>query len=480
MSGERFDFTAPVPSLESLGAVHLIAIGGAGMSALARLLLERGARVSGSDEAASPVLEALRAAGATVYVGHDPAHLGAADTVVVSSAVRESNPELRAARERQLPVLHRAVALAAATGGQRVVAVAGANGKTTTTAMLAVALAECGLDPSFAIGGQLAGTDVSARIGEGESFIVEADESDRSFLVYRPHVAVATSVQPDHLDFYGTAEGVEQAYRDFVATIRPGGSLVVSADDPGARRLGERARQGGLRTVTYGVAGDADVRVTEPVYLGLGSSATVLVGGSRHRLHLAVPGEHNLLNAAAALAAALEGSQASPEEVIAGLGRFAGTRRRFEVKGRARGVSVVDDYAHNPAKVQAVVSTAARMVDGSGRLVVVFQPHLFSRTRDAGAELGRALSRADVVVVMDVYGAREDPVPGVSGALVADAVRASCPACEVRFEPSWPAVAPLVASLTRPGDLVLTVGAGDVTRIGPQVLDLLAGQDRTS
>jgi len=473
MALARFDFAQPIPTLDELGATHLLAIGGAGMSALARILLDLGIPVSGSDAADSPTVRALQAEGAVVHLGHDPAYLHGVETVVVSSAIRESNVELRAAREQGLRVLHRAQALAAAMGVQRPVAVAGANGKTTTSGMLAVALRHCGLDPSFAVGGELAGYGTNARAGLGDAFVVEADESDRSFLVYHPEVAVVTSVQPDHLDFFGSFEAVEAAYREFVATLRPGGLLVAGVDDPGARRLADWAAGRGLRVLRYGNAPDADVRVSDPAYQGMQARATVHADGVARSLALQVPGEHNLMNATAALVAAVHGLGAQPEAVLAGLASFGGIRRRFEPKGRSHGVDVVDDYAHNPGKVAAAVSTARRLVGGSGRLVVVFQPHLFSRTRDFATELGRGLSAADVLVVMDVYAAREDPVAGVSGALVASAARAARAECDVRFEPSWSAVAPLVADLVADGDLVLTVGAGDVTMIGPRVLALL-------
>ncbi|MGV1008790.1 MAG: UDP-N-acetylmuramate--L-alanine ligase [Dermatophilaceae bacterium] len=473
MAHGRFDLTGPVPALADLGTVHLIAIGGAGMSALARVLLGRGVTVTGSDAADSPTLRDLQAQGADVHVGHDPAYLGRADTVVVSSAVRENNVELRAARERGLRVLHRAQALAATMAGRLPVAVAGANGKTTTSSMLAVALQHCGLDPSFAIGGELTGQGTNARAGAGEAFVVEADESDGSFVVYHPQVAVVTSVQPDHLDFFGSLEALETAYRAFVATVRTGGLLVTGVDDPGARRLADWATQQGVRVVGYGTGPRAQVRLLDPVYDGMRSAAQLVSGPTRRRLALAVPGEHNLLDATAAFVAAVEGLGAPPDLVLDGLASFEGTRRRLEPKGRSRGVEVIDDYAHNPGKVAAAVATARRLVAGRGRLVVVFQPHLFSRTRDFAAELGRALCPADVVVVMDVYAAREDPIPGVSGDLVAAGVRSARPECDVVFEPSWPAVAARVARLVAPGDLVLTVGAGDVTAVGPQVLALL-------
>ena len=474
----RFDFTADVPDARSLGSIHFIAIGGAGMSGVARVMLARGISVTGSDAKRSLVLVALQAEGAEVHIGHDAANLGDADTVVISSAIRENNVELVAARARGLRVLHRSQALASVMRGSRRVAVAGANGKTTTTSMLVVALQQCGVDPSFAVGGELAKHGTNAHHGSGEIFVAEADESDGSFLVYRPEVAIVTNVQPDHLDFYGTFDAVQAAYARFAATVQPGGLLVTCADDQGSRDLTEVSRAAGIRVVTYGVAAHADIRLSDVG--GQGMHAHAQLSGPRPgapdlgRLELDIPGRHNLLNATAAFAAATEGLGQDPERVLKGLAGFTGTRRRFEPKGEVAGVRVVDDYAHNPGKVTAVVETAL-VLAAPARLIVVFQPHLYSRTRDFAQELATALLPADVIIVMDVYAAREDPIPGVSGALITDqlaeAGRASTK--EVHFVPSWSDVAPLVVQIARAGDLVLTVGAGDVTMIGPEILRLL-------
>jgi UDP-N-acetylmuramate--alanine ligase len=338
-----------------------------------------------------------------------------------------------------------------------------------------VALQGCGLDPSFAVGGELAKHGTNAHDGSDDIFVVEADESDGSFVVYRPEVAIVTNVQPDHLDFYSNFTVVQAAYDAFVDTIRPGGLLVTCADDAGAVALAERARATGTRVVTYGFDPSSDVVLGDHQQDGVTSSVTLLDGGTERRMTLGVPGRHNALNAAAAYAAAVHGLGQDPDRVLSGLASFTGTRRRFEPKGEARGVVVVDDYAHNAGKVAAVVETAKSLVGDTGRLLVVFQPHLYSRTRDFAAELGAGLSPADVVVLMDVYAAREDPVPGVSGRLVADAVTAARPEVEVHYVPSWSEVAGRVAGLARPGDLVLTVGAGDVTMIGPEVLRILGG-----
>ncbi len=474
MPQERFDFRVPPPALQDLGRVHFVAIGGAGMSGVARVMLARGTVVSGSDARQTPVLAALEAEGATVWVGHDAAHVDGADTVVVSSAVREDNVELSAARSRGVRVLHRAQALASTMAGSRRVAVAGANGKTTTTSMLTVALQHCGVDPSFAAGGELARLGTNAHAGTGDVFVAEADESDGSFLVYRPDVAVVTNVQPDHLDFYGSFERVQAAYAEFAGTIGAGGLLVACHDDAGSLALAHEARGGGTRVVTYGTSTAADVVVSDVRGRGLSSTARLRgPDGVAHPLRLGVPGRHNVLNAAAAFTAATEGLGQQPGAVLEGLAGFTGTRRRFETKGSVGGVTVVDDYAHNPGKVAAVVGTGAELVRGSGRLVVVFQPHLYSRTRDFAREFAAALTPADVVVLMEVYGAREDPVPGVSTALIESELRALRPGADVELVPSWSAVAGVVAGRVRPGDLVLTVGAGDVTMVGPEVLRAL-------
>ena len=474
-STPRFDYAAEPLPLQELGAIHVIAIGGAGMSAVARLALQAGCRVSGSDARDSAVLSALRAAGARVHVGHDPAHLEGADTVVISSAVREDNVELAAARAAGLRVLHRSqalAALAASTPTGRSIAIAGANGKTTTTSMLTVALQEAGADPSFAIGGELAAAGTNAALGAGEAFVIEADESDGSFLAYRPDVAIVTNVQPDHLDFYGTFEAVQEAYLAFAESIRPGGLLVACADDEGSARLVARVRASSqdqaVSVVTYGTDAGADVRILDPDSEGMAASAVLRTTTGEHALRLSVPGEHNLRNATAAFVAATVGLGGDAEAVLQGLAAFTGTRRRFEPKGEAGGVRVIDDYAHNPGKVAAVVSTARRLA-GGGRLVVVFQPHLYSRTRDFAAALAAGLEPADVAIVLDIYAAREDPMPGVTGELVAGLLRSP----QVHYLADRPSAAARVAELTRPGDLVLTVGAGDVTEIGPAVLDLL-------
>jgi UDP-N-acetylmuramate--alanine ligase len=448
--------------------VHLIGIGGAGMSGIARILLARGIEVSGSDAKQSRAVLALQALGARIGVGHDPDHLPAAPaTVVVSSAIRPANPELVAAHERGLQVVHRARALAALTAGRRLAAVTGTAGKTSTTSMLTVALQHCGLDPSFAIGGDLTTSGSGAHEGTGDIFVAEADESDASFLAFSPQVAVVTNVEADHLDHYGSAPAYVAAFETFLDRIVPGGALVTCADDPGAATLAATAEGRGLRVLRYGRTVDCDARLTDFRPDGSGARIALRHLGVEHLLRLAVPGEHMALNALGAFLAGV-GLGAEVHPMLAGLAAFDGVRRRFEFRGRAAGVAVYDDYAHHPSKVAAQLRAARDVLAGRGRLVVAFQPHLYSRTREFAGAFGAALSLADEVVVLQVYGAREDPEPGVSGALVADAV--TLPADRVHYVPRWEEVPAVVAGVARSGDLVITMGAGDVTVLAPEIL----------
>ncbi|MGF7237489.1 MAG: UDP-N-acetylmuramate--L-alanine ligase [Frankia sp.] len=463
----------PVPLADEFRVVHLVGIGGAGMSGLARLLLRRGAQVSGSDARDSRRLAALRALGARVAVGHDPAHLGDARTLIFSRAIPDDNAEVAEGRRRGLRVVPRAVALAALTEGFRTLAVAGTHGKTTTTCMATVALQACGLDPSFVIGGDLDEAGANAHPGSADVFVVEADENDGAFLHLAPLVAVVTNIEPEHLDHYGTAAAVTAAFEAFADRIDPAGTLVACADDPGAARLAAlvRGRPGGPAVTTYGESLDADVRLGLPMVSRAASTGEIVARGRRlGDLTIPVAGRHNLVNATGALAAGLElGLPAAG--LREGLASFTGVRRRFESKGEVGGVRVVDDYANHPTKIAAVLRAARDVADG-GRVVVAFQPELYSRTAVFATDLGRALGQADAVVVMDVFGAGEDPLPGVTGALVAAAV--PLPPESVVYEPSWSSAAARVAELARPGDLVLTVGVGDVTLLGPELLRTLA------
>jgi UDP-N-acetylmuramate--alanine ligase len=461
--------------VSTLDRVHLVGIGGAGMSGIARILLARGGRVSGSDAKDSRTVLALRAQGADVAVGHDSKNLdqldGGPTAVVVSTAIREDNAELVEARRRGLVVLRRAEALAALMLDHRVACVAGTHGKTSTTSMLTVALQHCRLDPSFAIGGDLNESGANAHQGTGGVFVAEADESDGSFLYFSPSVAVVTNVEADHLDHHGTVEAYVAVFDSFLERIEPDGVLIACVDDPGAAALAERAGKLGIRVRPYGrtasCAGSARLVDFRPH--GGGGLATVEIDGETIEVEVAVPGEHMAANAIAALLAGLE-LGADRDGLLEGLAAFGGVRRRFEFKGREKGVRVYDDYAHHPTEVAAQL-TAARPIAGDGKLVVVFQPHLYSRTRTFATEFGVALGLADEVVVLDVYGAREDPEPGVTGALVTEAV--PLPPAQVHYEPSFDRVPALVAGLVSEGDLVVTMGAGDVTMLGPEIVSEL-------
>ncbi|MBF6045597.1 UDP-N-acetylmuramate--L-alanine ligase [Streptomyces sp. NRRL B-1677] len=450
---------------------HFIGIGGAGMSGIAKILAQRGAQVAGSDAKESATAEALRALGATVHIGHAAGHLAEdATCVVVSSAIREDNPELAAAAERGIPVVHRSDALARLMDGLRPIAVAGTHGKTTTTSMLAVALDALGLDPSYAIGGDLDAPGSNARHGAGEIFVAEADESDRSFHKYAPEVAIILNVELDHHANYASMDEIYESFETFVGRIRPGGTLVVAADQAGARELTERIAENAARhdieVVTYGEAEDADVRVLKVTPRGLTSEVTVLLNGKMLTFTVSVPGRHYAHNAVAALAAGI--ALGIPAHNLASaIGKYTGVKRRLQLKGEAAGVQVIDSYAHHPTEMTADLEAIRGAAAGS-RVLVVFQPHLFSRTQELGTEMGRALALADGSVVLDIYPAREDPVPGVTSALIIDAAVAA--GADVRAEHDMAAIPDVVAGMARPGDLVLTMGAGDVTDLGPKIL----------
>jgi UDP-N-acetylmuramate--alanine ligase len=443
--------------------VHLVGIGGAGMSGIARILLQRGHRVSGSDLREGRALAELRALGATVHVGHRADNLGDADLVVTSTAVPRDNPELVAAREQGRTLLRRAEMLAELMVDERAVLIAGTHGKTTTTSMTVVAMQAAGRDPSFAIGGSLNESGTNAHAGTDGVFVAEADESDRSFLVYTPDVAVVTNLELDHPEEFGDEQAVDDAFDAFLDRRSPTGVAWVCLDDPGTERLAERHE----RIATYGTDPRADLRL---VVAADGPHRLRRDGADLAPLALSVPGRHNLLNATAALAVCTE-LGVDPEAAARGLTRFAGAARRFQRLGTSRGVQVVDDYAHHPTELRATL--AAARAGSPERVVLVVQPHRYSRTQVLGAELGRAAAGADLVVVTDVYGSSEPPVPGVSGQLVADAAGAA--GANVSYVPYLTEVVDHLAEVVRAGDLVLVTGAGDVTQVGPALLARLDG-----
>jgi UDP-N-acetylmuramate--alanine ligase len=461
-----------LPSLDQLGSVHFIAIGGSGMNGIASMMLSYGIRVSGSDRQDSKYLRALATQGARVYVGHRAEQLGDATTVVVSSAIREDNPELMEARRRGLRVLHRSAAMGSLMLGRRGVAVAGTHGKTTTTAMIAHVLTSSGLDPSFVIGGALTGSATGGHLGGGDVMIVEADESDGSFLQYPCEVAVVTNIDPDHLSNWGSAENYADGFLRF-AIAESVRLLVTSADDPGAVALTRRVRQRitagspGPEILTFGTSDEADVQITGTRLAGTGSTFELAWASHAGPVELSVPGHYNVLNAAAAYAVA-SWLGVDDADIRRQLVRYQGTYRRFQLIGAPNNIRVYDDYAHHPTEVLNTL-IAARTGVGIGRVVVCFQPHLYTRTRDFWSELAHALEQADEAIVMDVCGDREDPIPGIDGAMVANAVAPGT--AHVTYQPIWDEAAPTVARIARPGDLVITVGCGDVTKVAPKIVD---------
>lgn len=448
---------------------HFIGIGGAGVSGLARVLHERGVTVTGSDLKASRYAVALEASGVRVTIGHTAENLGDPEIVVISTAIPETNPELAAARERGIPVWPRAKMLAHLAGQDATLAVAGTHGKTTTSSMLATTLDDMGHDPTFLIGGELNGIGANARCGRGGHFVVEADESDGSFLYLDPHVALITNIEADHMDHYGSFEEIVETFGQFIERTVPSGAVVACADDAGLVRLArERAHS---RVVTYGCAEDADVRCDSIERDGLGHRFVVrFPDGVSVNAQVGIPGVHNVLNATGVLAAVWTlGLDVS--DAAAALGRFSGVRRRFERIGEVDGVIVVDDYAHHPTEVKATLAGARAA--GFERVWVVFQPHRYSRTEVFGRDFGSAFGDADRVVLMDVYSAGEAPIPGVSGKTVLDALLRCEPRAQAAYFPHRSDIEGYIADRVRPGDLVVTMGAGDVTTMGSEFVRAL-------
>ena len=461
-----------------VGPVHFIAAGGSGMSGIARLYAELGIETSGSDQSDSTALQSLARAGITVTVGHDVANLADAATVVISSAVRESNVELAEARRRGLRVWHRSAALAALMMDKRGVSIAGTHGKTTTTAMTAVMLSEIGADPSYVIGGPLSSTGVSAAVGNGDAFVVEADESDGSFVQYPTDIAVITNVGADHLVNWLTPEAYAAGFHTF-ATGPQVRHVVINIDDRGSRELAGQLREQARHLITYGEAADADVRITDVEASGNGVTATLTYGKDSGPITLQVPGNHNLADASAAYAAGrLLGH--SHDECIRGLGRYEGTLRRFQLICDTAGIRVFDDYAHHPTEIRAALTAARSATEAGneatglfGRLIACFQPHLYSRTVDFSDEFGEVMTLADIAVINDVCGAREDPIPGVTGQMVVDAARRHG-ARDVVYVVDKYDLPEALNEIALPGDLIITLGCGDVNIVGPLLAPLLA------
>lgn len=484
-----------------LSRVHMVGIGGAGMSGIARILLSRGYHVSGSDMKDSRSILALRSAGAEVAIGHALENLqllGEQPTVVVTSfaAIPQDNPELKGAREAGIPVIRRSDVLALLMQDRRSLLLAGTHGKTSTTSMAVAALQAAGTDPSFAIGGQLNRAGTNAHHGTGDIFIAEADESDGSFLSYSPRVAVVTNVEPDHLDYFGTEQAYRQVFADFAQLVEPGGALVVCLDDPGSVELGKLALAQDFRAepVTvwgYGTRAAADAHPEIPAgavvekmsitahgthaSVSLHADVAAEVGGDSESVEMLVriPGVHMVLNAIAALlGGALLGANVA--KLAEGIGDFDGVRRRFEFHGDVNGVQVYDDYAHHPTEITAVLTAARERLTaaGKGRVIAVFQPHLFSRTMTFAREFGEALSLADQVILLEIFGAREEPVEGVDSRIIGKHVSS-----QWSYQPVFNEVPESVAELAENGDMVLTIGAGTVTLLADEIMRALTERD---
>lgn len=460
--------TAEFPELAAAGRIHFVGISGAGMLPLAALVARAGGRVSGSDRRPDPAREALGPLGVEVGPEGDPRRVEGAAAIVISAAVQSTHPELEAARSLGIPVLKRARALGEWVNRGRLFAVAGTHGKTTTSAMLTTVLAAAGADPTGVVGGRIPAWGGNLRPGRSDLYVVEADEFDRSFHTLRPSVAVVTSMEADHLEIYGSLEGVRASFQQFLAGLRPGGTVVACADDAGASGL-----LGGIdaHVVTYGFSPGAMLRGSDPVPDAGGGRCTIREGGvSRGEIRVPVPGMHNLRNALAAAAAART-LGVGWAAIRKGLAAYPGVHRRFERLGEAGGVSVLDDYAHHPTEVQAALTAARTLCDPGGRLVAVFQPHLFTRTRDFAPGFGAALALADEIWVTDIYPAREEPIEGVTGALVVEGARRA--GGVVHWHPALEGLAEAVAGTLRPGDRCITLGAGSIETAGPRILEAL-------
>jgi UDP-N-acetylmuramate--alanine ligase len=454
------DLGKPLP--RSISHAHFIGVGGSGMSGIARVMAQQGVVVTGSDRSDSEVVESLRGAGVSVFLGHEGSHVGDADTVVVSSAVRENNPEYLEAHARGLTIIHRSEALRYVMRGKTPLAVAGSHGKTTSTAMLATALHRAGRDVGFVNGGVISEWGVSSRHGSDELFVLEADESDRSFVYYDPAIVLITNIAPDHLDFYGSMDAIYDAFEAFARTAT--NRVVVCADDPGTRELQSRLGHS-VDVMTYGVSADATLRIVDLVPAPQ-ATITLEYEGDQAVITLQVPGRLNGLNATG-VAGVLIASGMSLSEAAQAVSGFSGADRRFQFHGEIAGVRFYDDHAHHPTEVRAALETA-RAVVGSGSVITMFQPHLYSRTQYMAQELADAFADgSDHTIFLDIFGSREDPIEGVTTQLILDRLPQGT---SFDYEPDWDVACQLAVRRARPGDIVLTMSTGDLYQIVPQLL----------
>lgn len=452
--------------LDKYRHIHFIGIGGAGMSALAYVLVKRGFDVTGSDLQAGHMAYELAEAGALIYMGHDECQIEGAEAVVVSTAIPKTNPELVAARAKNIPVLHRSDVLMALLNGTgtKGVAVAGAHGKTTTSAMIGVIAAEAGIDPTVVIGGDVAALGGNARNGESEWVVAEADESDGSFLKFLPFIPVITNIEDDHLDHYGTEENIYQAFKEYLSHMKEGGTAVLCLDNAKVRRLSEETERD---YVTYGLTEDCDYYAKDICYSVEGTNYDVYNKGKKlASVHLIVPGRHNVLNSLGAFAASVL-MGISPETIVGALAKFSGAKRRFETKGKENGIWVVDDYAHHPTEIGATLQAAKET--GAKRIVCVFQPHRYTRTKLLYEEFCKCFGNCDKLILTHIYSAGEDPIPGVSGKNLAESIKVTT-GKDVTYIDSFARLEEHLFKNCKPGDLVITMGAGDVFRIGEELV----------
>ncbi len=455
--------------------IHFVGIGGIGMSGIAEVLLTLGYKVSGSDLRASSVTERLAELGAIIFIGHKAENITGAEVVVTSSAVQSNNPEISSAHAHHIPVIPRAEMLAELMRLKYGIAIAGMHGKTTTTSMVAAVLNAGGLDPTVVVGGRVDAMGSNARLGKSQYMVAEADESDRSFLKLSPILAVVTNIDREHMDCYHDMADVEQAFIDFVDRVPFYGTVLLCNDDARLRSLLPRLAR---RALTYGVSEGSDFRIlrTKTQCSSTRHYAHFAVeyrGKSLGEFHLQVPGHHNVLNATAAVSVGV-GLDLDPERIREGLENFGGVDRRFQLKGRVGGVSVIDDYGHHPTEIRATLAAARDC--RFNKVHVVFQPHRYTRTRDLLDEFAAAFDDADSVFVLDIYPASEQPIPGITGERVADALRAA--GKEARYMPSFEDAAREAVSVAETGDMILTLGAGSISHLGPQVLELLKAKDK--
>jgi UDP-N-acetylmuramate--alanine ligase len=447
--------------------IHFVGIGGSGMSGIARIMISEGLDVSGSDARESSITQSLATLGAKVFIGHDASHLDGVNLLITSGAISHENPEVKAARESGIEIITRAEALALLMTDKRSIAVAGTHGKTTTTSMLTVALQSAGLDPSFAIGGLINSSGVNAHLGSGDIFVAEADESDGSFTAYHPFGAIITNIELDHVDHFETIDALYEIFLDFVATIQSGGFLVLCTDDRGVQMLMKRIDRNDISIIGYGER-ESDFLISRISLQPSESFARITKNGKvLPELHLSIPGLHNILNATAALAVG-EKLGAAVGDLLKGLESFTGSRRRFEHKGVINNIEVIDDYGHHPTEIRVTLETAKKYAT-NGRVLVIFQPHRFTRTQVFATDFAEALTLADKTFVLEVYPASERPIPGVTSRLITRSAQTD----HIVYQPSMVGVVEDIVQIAEPGDVIMTLGAGDVNSLAPVIVQAL-------